>query len=535
MTNWDRSIGEHYVQRTVYEARELFAEVLKAESPAADPLHVKVYRGVPRFPLVQCLPLRLGDARWSFDDFAPDVPRPSLQELDALRLSTLLYYSYGFSRRDKGPGAVWPDHRLVPSARCLFPTELYVWVPQTGEIPAGIYHYDNLHHALAQVRPGDVRDELACVLGAALDGAHCVLLATSLFWKNAYKYHGYSYRLCSQEAGMVVGNALMVAGPLGLRGHAHYQFADDDAAKLLGVDVAEEHVFAAIPLYPAAAAAARGIRRRAAEPADRQRLDALPRVAPAFVRVEGSDYALPELFTGIAHHALLGRDDAAAHDVDPAAACALGPADTIPATPEASGAIELAAALRARSSGNVLFNPVARPLAMHQLWDLLRYATAPYVCDRRDPAARVPMSLFVAAFGVTELAAGVYRYCADHHGLHRVVDGDVSRQLQGAIAVPNLNLCSSAVVLYLAADYPAASRVFGNRAYRMVTMECGLVAQRICAMAAVHGLAARIHNGYDAATVERVLGIAASDLTPLFQIAIAHNRPGVQYGLPIVF
>src|SRR5438034_1152485 len=46
-------------------------------------------------------------------------------------LSTLLYYTYGFSRHDEGEGASWPFHRFVASARCLFPTELYLWLPQT--------------------------------------------------------------------------------------------------------------------------------------------------------------------------------------------------------------------------------------------------------------------------------------------------------------------------------------------------------------------------------------------------------------------
>jgi SagB-type dehydrogenase family enzyme len=538
MTNWDRGIGEHYLQRTVYEARELFAEVLKAESPDAEPLRFKVYRGVPRFPLREGLPLALGDVRWSFDDFAPaGAARPDCEVLDVLGLSTLLYYCYGFSRRDKGPGAVWPDHRLVPSARCLFPTELYVWVPAIGELAAGLYHYDNLHHQLALIRPGDLRDELSCVLGSVLDGAHCVLLASSLFWKNAYKYHGYSYRLCAQEAGMVVGNALLVAGPLGMRGRAHYQFVDDAAAKLLGLDVAEEHVFAAVAMYAASDPRARGVRRRVATADGRARVDALQQVSAAFVRAARSEYALPELFTGIASHSLLASADEFAREerCDPAQRCVQDAAAALPAPPATGRSMDLAEALRARCSGNVMFNPVAQPIARHELWDIVRHATAPYECDRRDDAAHVPVHLYLAVFDVTEVPAGAYRYCDDHRGLHVISDGDVSLPLQGGIAVPNLNLCTTAVALYLAADYPAASRVFGNRAYRMLAMECGLVAQRICVMAAAHGLAARIHNGYDASIVRRVFRIEDTQLTPLFQIAIAHNRPGVQYPLPIVF
>jgi hypothetical protein len=297
---------------------------------------------------------------------------------------------------------------------------------------------------------------------------------------------------------------------------------------LLGVDGAEEQVFAAIPLY---ADPARTIVRAPAA----DRLDALPTIAPDYRRADGFTYTLPPLFTGIATQSVLDRDDAPAIET-PAFHCTRAAADTIPAPPEnPARAIELAEALRTRCSGNVMFHPIATPLRIHELWTIIRHALAPYPCDRRDAGVGVQASLFIAAFHVDELAAGVYQYCPDHRGLHRLADGDVSLALQGAIAVPNLNLCACPAVLYVAADHPTASRVFGNRAYRMITMECGVIAQRICTMSASHGLAARLHNGYDAAVVERVLGIAASDLTPLFQIAIAHNRPGVQHGLPIVF
>ncbi|WP_433872934.1 SagB/ThcOx family dehydrogenase [Saccharopolyspora sp. CA-218241] len=251
MGNWDLDIGEHYLRRTVHEAEELFAEVLAEEPIGADPLPFKVYRGVPRYRLPEGLPLEIGDARRCFADVPTSGDTPG-GEPDGL-LAALLYYAYGFSRWDEGPGAVWPYHRVVPSARCYFPTELSLWIPRTGGIPAGLYHYDPLHHSLALLRGGDLRGELGHLLGTGLDDVRCVLLLSSLFWKNAFKYRGYSYRLCAQEAGMVAGNALLVAGALGLRGAVHYQFPDRRAGALLGLRGGEEQLFAALPLRSASA------------------------------------------------------------------------------------------------------------------------------------------------------------------------------------------------------------------------------------------------------------------------------------------
>ncbi|MEU6410849.1 SagB family peptide dehydrogenase [Microbispora sp. NPDC046933] len=527
MGNWDRDAGARYMRATLYDARDLFTEVLSEKGTGHTPSPFKVYRDVPRFELGRSLPLRLGDARWSFEEFRREAAGggPGEPVFDAGLLSALLYYTYGFSRRDVGPGAVWPFHRFVPSARCLFPTELYVWIPRTGALPPGIYHYDSLHHQVELLREGDHREELSHVLGADLDGARCVLLFSSLFWKNAYKYHAYSYRLCSQEAGMTVGNALMVGGALGLRGHVHYQFLDERAGGLLGLDLAEENLFAAVPLYPW-----EGRDEVRPEPGNPPP-GPLTSISPPYARTEGFEHVHGELFSSIAGNCLLrGVSEFGRRGPEPDA-CPEPSALRPPSPPTARGT-DLAEALRSRCSGNVLFNPVSAPLATEEFWEIVRYAMSPVVADLGTAPG---LRLYVVVLDVADVPAGVYRYCTAHEGLHLVGSGDVSLPLQGAIAVPNLNLCASNMVLYVAGDHPAASRAFGNRAYRILNMEAGLVAQRICVMSGAYGLAARIHNGYDAATVERVLGIEESGLTPLFQVAVAHNRPGVQYGLPILF
>ncbi|GGQ66814.1 SagB family peptide dehydrogenase [Couchioplanes azureus] len=512
MGNQDLQIGERYLRRTVYEAADLFAEAMRQAPAGPDPLPFKVYRQVPRRSLPEAVP----------EEIAADGEGP----LDDRRLSTLLYYTYGFSRWDVGPGAVWPYHRTVPSARCYFPTELYLWLPESDG-PAGVYHYDALHHALALIRPGDFRAELARILGARLDGARGVLLLSSLFWKNAFKYRGYAYRLCAQEAGMVLGNALLVADRLGLRGEASYRFLDRRAGRLLGFPRAEEHLFAALALYPGTDPAGERARPDPVE-------DDLPDLALPYVRPEGPAHPHDPLFRSIAENCLLDDEDQVAAVPPAAPGCAVG-GTTLAMPPGGLPGVELGAALRARDSGNVLFHPVARTLPNSVFWEIAGSAVVPYRSDLRAGTGVPGVSLDVVVLDVEGLAAGIYRFCPDHGGLHPVREGNVARQLQGALPVPNINLLSAAVVLYLSADYAAASRTFGNRAYRMVNIEAGVVAQRICVRSAARGLSARVHNGYDAAGVASILGLADAGLTPFFQIAVARNRPGVQVGLPITY
>ncbi|MGP4015825.1 SagB family peptide dehydrogenase [Saccharopolyspora sp. 5N708] len=529
MGNWDLEVGERYLRRTVHEAEDLFAQVLGEDPIGEDPLPFKVYRGVRRHALPGGLPLEIGDVRGTFTDFAAtDTPVDHGCSADQV-LSTLLFYGYGFSRWDEGPGAVWPHHRMVPSARCYFPTELYLWIPRTGDIPAGVYHYDNLHHALALIRDGDFRAELAQLLGADLDGVRCVLLLSSLFWKNAFKYRGYSYRLCSQEAGMVAGNALLVAGALGLRGAVHYQFPDRQFGRFLGLEQSEEQLFAALPLFPADQPSADGVRQVASTAPEVR----FPPLSHTYVRPEGPTHPHDSLFTSIAENSLLAGAHEFAKELSGCRCDSTAP--TRPMPPARRDPLGLGASLRARNSGNVLFNPVARTLPLADFWEIVRYATSPYPSDLRDGIAEPGLSLHVVAFDIEGLPAGIYRFCREHTGLHLVAEGDFSRPLQGTLPVPNLNLCAANMVLYLAADYAEASRTFGNRAYRMVNIEAGLIAQRLCVLSAAHGVAARVHNGYDVAGVAAILKLDDAKRIPFFQIAVAHNRPGVQLGLPITF
>src|SRR5437660_5196526 len=159
MGNSDRQIALRFMQRTFdYSDNGLLAEIGEVGDTATAPPRFKLYQQTSHYSLEQMLPFAIGDARSSFLEFRHSYQqRGPDNQLNLQSLSALLYYTYGFSRHDMGTNVYWPFHRFVPSARCLFPAELYLWLPQTAHIPAGIYHYDLLHHRLTQIRQGEYR------------------------------------------------------------------------------------------------------------------------------------------------------------------------------------------------------------------------------------------------------------------------------------------------------------------------------------------------------------------------------------------
>ncbi|RNL84187.1 SagB family peptide dehydrogenase [Halostreptopolyspora alba] len=518
MANHDVSIAADYWRVTLYDRHEI--QDLGEEGDPEEPPRFKIHPATHRHPLRQRVPHRLTELE------PPAARGDETPGLSASALSGLLHYTLGVSRVDLGPGVVWPYHRHVASARCFFPTELYVWLPPSEGVETGVYHYDPAHHALARLRPGDYRALLERVLVTRLDGAVAVVLLTSLFWKNAFRYRHYAYRLCTQESGLVAGNLLMVAAALGLGGRVHYQFLDDPLNRLLGLVPDEESTLAAVPLYSAGAPEAdTTVPAETPDPATR-----VPYLSPDHRGVfAASD---PELWSRTRHIDRNSRmhdpaEVVAAREasVPTAPPVEPGPVVELPEEP-ATPTRDLAVTLRARHSGPMLFAPVARPISRAHLARVLRGAVEPYPCDSA-PGIRTPLvECHVFVRSVTGTEPGLYRLSADGALLHGSSD-EPSDELLRRLRVdpPTLSIRAANALVYLVGNREAALAAYGNRGFRVLSQDAGIVAHRISVRSAECGLAARVHNGYQAAEVESCLRISGTGRSPVFFVAIGARRP----------
>ncbi|MGW3134889.1 SagB family peptide dehydrogenase [Streptomyces sp. NPDC001139] len=513
----------------------------EAELPA-EPLKFKAYQDGARYRLDERLPQVLGDARASFvGSVSPastgSIPgRPTMAALNRSALSQLLYYTFGHSRLDLG-ATTWPYHRLVPSARAFFPSELYCWLPADDDRPAGVYYYDPAHHNLVIVRAGEYRALLGDAVGASFDGAQAVLLLSAVFWKNAFLYRTYTYRIVPQEIGILAGNALMVAATFGLHGHVHHQFLDAPLNLLIGARSPEESVMAVIPLYAG---------RQPLQPATRRH--AAPEIAEQLSPINTA-YRRPSYLDEEACHKLLVMHDASLlHDTALAA-----PREPWPLTgpPASSGVpalsppvdraeqVDLAMALRKRTSGVWVFNSPAPHLDADGLWTFLRHALSPHTSDLVPDGAPPCTECFVAVNAVDGVQQGVYQLRPDGASgaeLQQWRRGPVAAGLQDVhyLSPPQVDYARANAVVFLVADRHEATGRFGDRGYRIAGQEAGIVAQRICTMAATTGLTARVHNGYRGTSIAEFLDLDPERSVPLFQIVLGRSRPTARYQMPIV-
>lgn len=521
MSNWETAVGEKYWDDSLFHMESLLS-VTGVEGGPDEPPKFKSYLGIPGLPLPQRVPLRIGPVSSAF---LGDEPAEAGSARRA-GLGTLCYYGYGLSRIDVGPIRGWPYHRLVPSARCFYPTELYVCA-SAMDVSPGVYHYDPLHHALVPLRAGDHLPVVSDALGTDLTGAAGAVVLTSHLWKTAFRYRHYAYRLCTQEAGLVAGNVLMVATALGLRGRVHYRFLDEALDRLLGLSFDEERTMAVLPLYPAGATAGHAA---GASPGAHEVAATL---AP--LHMPYRDVTKDRSLAGRAY-------DMASNSVltDIGNVTWQGTGAAPPLESSASGrraafagigrqAVDLAAALRTRHSGGTLFRPVPGPVPLSSVTTLADWAPWPYDSDiGTTPVSR----LYLLAQHVAELDSAVYRCDAD--GLHRTAPFPPGRlDQQVGFSPPVADLSTANVVCYIVADRALAGG-WGNRGYRIASMDAGVIAQRVNVLAAAAGLAARPVNGYKARLVQRLLGIEDHQV-PLFQIIVGRKPATAQYEMPVVF
>jgi SagB-type dehydrogenase family enzyme len=497
-----------------------------------EPLKFKPYRSLPRYPLASRVDGELGRLEDSFCS-SGESSAPST-DLDHVKLSRLLYYGYGVSRLDLGPAAIWPYHRFVPSPRAFFPIELYCWLPRMGDLEAGIYYYDPAHHSLVLLRPGDCREAVGALALADLREAKAIFFLSALFWKNAFLYRNYSYRLMPQEAGILAGNLLLVSSALGFRSNVHHQFVDAGINRLLGLRTPDESAMLVVSVrgLPASSAAM-----HENPTVVSQVLDVLSELQHEFVQTSRMDENKCTRLLEVHKTTLIERQEEIAPPLYLSHPHSPYPGDLVECNgtsmPSTAG---LAETLRRRTSGLWVFNSPVVPIEKSALWQTLRLALTPHESDVSRPGASPPVECFVAINKVIGVDEGLYRLRPDGAALETWSREAIAALLQRGhhIDPPQINYASSNFVVFLIVNRTEMTENYGARGFRIAAQEAGIVAQRLCTMGASVELTGRVHNGYRSRYVLGALGLSDSAYVPLFQIVFGTSRPTARYQMPVI-
>jgi len=434
---------------------------------------------------------------------------PTLQEL-----SHLLYSSAGITKRRVYPGG----EILFRAAACtgaLYEIELYVIADELPGLAAGVYHFHPGDRALRLVREGP---SLGTAIRAAAYEEHVmrapvVIAATGTYWRNAWKYQARTYRHFGWDNGTMHANLLAVAAALGIPARLAMGFVDAEVSNLLGLETNREVALSLVALgssgHPAAPPPKTvwPIQHRTA-PLSRREVDypAMREVHLASSlssqqevvawRVEVEHECWPER---------LGRPPAGM--IEPLAPIAdeQAPRDTIEQV------------IQRRGSSRRFSQ---EPIGFGELSTILERAARGIAADFTAPFGNHLNDMYVIAHAVDGLRPGAYYFNVESGRLELLKDGEFRRQARYLALDQDLAGDAAAAVFFLA-DLEHIFARLGNRGYRAVQLEAGILGGRLYLGAYALRLGATGLTFYDDDVV-RFFSPHASGKSAVFLVAIGH-------------
>ncbi len=453
------------------------------------------------------------------------VPAPAVlaSSPTLAQLAALLYYSAGVTRRRSWPGGEI-YFRAAACTGALYEIELYLVAADLDALPAGVYHFSPADFSLRRLRAGDWRGVLARATASHPDvlQAPVAILATGIYWRNAWKYGARTYRHFGWDNGTIHANLLAMAAAHHLPARLVLGFADESMSRLLDLDGEKE-----VPLSIVALGAG------AAQPAPAP--DEIPRLHFETLPASAEEVDYPEMRA--MHASTLLTDSAevlawraAASQLPPAQPAVAAPQESVILFPEAgpeatsnepratdhdAGATLESVILRRGSSRRFSHQPIT----LNQLSIALEFATRPLAADFLATGERLN-DLYVIANAVEGLAAGSYVFARDPLRLERLKAG-VFRDQARYLALDQALAGDAAAAVFFLADLEAILARLGNRGYRAVQLEAGILGGRLYLAAYAQRLGATGLTFYDDDVVEFFSPHAAAKAA-IFLVTLGH-------------
>lgn len=442
----------------------------------------KVYPEVDRIPLPDPWRESEGPALAALLPF--DSPGPTRSVPDLEDLAKLLYYSGGITKRKPYAGG----EILFRAASCtgaLYEIELYLVCGDLNGLPAGVYHFNPRDFVLERLRSGDFRGLLAAATGRepSVSGAPATIVSTGTYWRNAWKYRARTYRHFGWDNGTILANLFATSRALGFAHQLVLGFADREVNALLGLDTGRE---VALSL-----AAIGGFREEV--PGAHLPLEPLPAQTGAAARGE-VDY--PEMREMHASTLIGSGEESSAWRGSLRRQAQVVQGKRYPLSPLALSEVPtepLEPVIRRRGSSRRF---ARAPISFQAFSTLLYYSAQELSADFLEPGGGLLNDWYVTANAVEGLPSGAYWLDRDRWELELLRRGGFRSQMGYLGLEQDLPAEASFDVFFMADLEPVLQR-FGNRGYRALQLEAGLLGGRLYLSAYAQRLGATGLTFYD--------------------------------------
>ncbi len=417
-------------------------------------------------------------------------------------IATLLLLSAGVTKQLSFPGGTM-RFRAAACTGALYHIELYLIAGDLPGLPAGVYHFGAHDNALRLLRAGDFRGALARASGGerALSGAQAVVVYTTTYWRNAWKYGARAYRHAFWDSGTIIANTLATANAHSIPASVVTGFVDEDVNRLIGVDGETEAAVALVPLE-----------RAGATPPDAPGIEPL---ALGTVPLSREEIDFPPIRAMHAASSLGPDDDVAAWRGKgaPPAEAAAGGLVALPDGPWSGLGLEETIARRGSSR-----RFERAPVALADAAAVLRAAGHRVPLDATAPGAPALTTAYVIANAIDGVPAGAYRYVRDGPALELLRKGD-TREAAAHLDLDQPLGGDAAFNVYFLADMHTLLGQLGNRAYRAAQLDASIAAGRAYLAAYALGLGATGLTFYDDEVTD-FFGPSAAGKSVMFLIAV---------------
>ncbi len=395
---------------------------------------------------------------------------------DLETLAQVLFFSAGVTKsRKHAEGETF--FRAAACTGALYEIELYVVcsdlrskIQLSGSapaLPAGVYHFGAAEFGLRQLRAGDFRQAIVAATGDDPLIAHApvIIICTGTYWRNAWKYRSRTYRHFGWDNGTILANSLAISAAMGLPSWVVTGFIDSQVNALLDLDTNREVAFSLMSL---------GWTQSTPSPSPAVERLALPVVPYSAKEV---DYASMRKM-----HEASCLDSAA----EVIAWRGKTPNNEMPPAKETTSA--LLALSDSRIPPDTIEQVISRrgstrqfsrdPITMAQLSTILDRATRGVPADFIDPPGSHLNDLYLIVNNVVGLAAGAYVYHWEEKFLELVKRGEF-RDKAGYLGLDQQIPADAAVDIFFLADLKKILERYGNRGYRAVQLEAGILGGKL--------------------------------------------------------
>ncbi|MGD1213394.1 MAG: SagB/ThcOx family dehydrogenase [Terriglobales bacterium] len=445
-------------------------------------------------------------------------------------VAQLLYLSAGITRQRKyAGGEIY--FRAAACTGALYEVELYLVCGDLGGLPAGVYHFAPAGFGLRKLRAGNYRSVLVEATGGepAIAHAPLTIVCTCTYWRNAWKYQARTYRHFGWDNGTLLANLLAVATALGLPAKVVCGFVDATVNRLLDVDSEREVAFSLVALGHDS-----GLSAQTAPPAQtapRVLADISP-LGLETVPLSRDEIDYPLMREMHAASSLHSTEEVAAWR----GGTPLGRTEMTDSPPPTGPVVRLQPLSDAEMPRDPIEQVILRrgssrqfartPISLPQLSTMLDQATRGVPADFTGPSFRDTSGsqlnhFYLIVHAVEGLEPGAYVFHRDREVLECLKQGNF-RDQAGYLGLEQQLPADAAVDIFVLADLRPIFDRFGNRGYRAVQLEAGILGGRLYLGAYAQRLGATGLTFYDD-DVTRFFSPHAEGKSAIFLVAVGNS------------